>query len=60
MWSIRSRQRPVRVSRSFSISLPASARMNVSAIVATGRGIDVGVLVTSTPARVIAATSTES
>ena len=34
--------------------------MNVSAIVATGRGIGIGVLVTTTPARVIAGTSTES
>ena len=34
--------------------------MNVSAIVATGRGIELGVLVTRTPARVMAATSTES
>ena len=51
---------PLRVSRSFSISLPASARMNVSATVATGRGIDDGVLVTMTPARVMAETSTES
>ena len=60
MLSIRSSQRPVRVSRSFSISLPASARMNVSAIVATGRGIGIGVFVTTMPARVIAGTSTES
>ena len=60
MWSIRSRQRPVRVSLSFSIRWPASARMNVSATVATGRGIALGVLVTSTPACVMAGTSTES
>ena len=60
MLSIRSCQRPVRVSRSFSISRPASASTNVSAMVATGRGIELGVCVTMTPARVIAATSTES
>ena len=60
MLSIRSSQRPVRVRRSFSASLPASARMNVSAIVATGRGIAIGVLVTTMPARVMAGTSTES
>ncbi len=34
--------------------------MKVSATVATGRGIGIGVLVTSMPARVIAGTSTES
>ena len=60
MLSMRSCQRPLRVSRSLRNSLPASASRNVSAIVATGRGIELGVLVTSTPARVIAGTSTES
>ena len=49
MLSMRSSQRPVRVSRSFSISLPASARMKVRAMVATGRGIGIGVLVTTMP-----------
>ncbi len=60
MLSMRSFHRFVRVSRSLSMSLPASARMKVSAMVATGRGIGIGVLVTSTPACVIAGTSTES
>ena len=60
MLSIRSCQRPVRVSRSLRKSRPASASTNVSAIVATGRGIELGVCVTMMPARVIAATSTES
>ena len=50
MLSIRSCQRPVRVSRSLRNRRPASASTNVSAMVATGRGIELGVLVTMTPA----------
>ena len=60
MLSMRSCQRPVRVRRSLRNSRPASASTNDSAMVATGRGIELGVWVTMTPARVIAATSTES
>ena len=60
MLSIRSCQRPLRVSLSLRNSLPASASTKVNAVVATGLGMEVGVLVTSTPARVIAGTSTWS
>ena len=60
MWSSRSGQRPARVMRSLAISRCASASTKVSAIVATGRGTAFGVLATSTPARVIAGTSTLS
>ena len=60
MLSMRSCQRPLRVMRSLTNRCPANASTNVSAVVATGRGIELGVLVTMTPARVIAATSTES
>ena len=60
MLSMRSCQRPVRVRRSLRNSRPARASTNDSAMVATGRGIELGVCVTMTPAFVIAATSTES
>ena len=60
MWSRRSLQRPARVIRSLAKSRCASARTKVSAMLATGRGTAFGVFATSTPARVIAATSTLS
>ncbi len=60
MLSMRSCQRPERVMRSLRKSRPARASTNDSAMVATGRGIELGVLVTTMPAFVIAATSTES
>jgi hypothetical protein len=60
MCAVRSSQRPARVRRSFANSRPASASSIVSAATATGRRTATGVLVTTTPASVIAATSTES
>ena len=60
MKSLRRFQPPVRVSLSFAKSRCASASTKVIAIVATGRRIAIGVLVSTMPARVSAATSTES
>ena len=60
MWPVRSFQRPLRVSRSFTTRRPASAKMNVSAATATGRRTATGVLVAITPRAASAGTSTES
>ncbi len=57
---VRSCQRPVRVSRSFWMRRPASAKMKVSAATATGRRTATGVLVATTPRAARARTSTES